>query len=74
MVPSRVKGDERMPFFANRCHAGRLLASALVKCKSQARENGIVLALPRGRVPMAFRGSAPFGVPLDGLLQAPRSA
>ncbi|MCI0467570.1 MAG: phosphoribosyltransferase [Beijerinckiaceae bacterium] len=53
-----------MPF-ANRADAGRQLAGALARYKELAP---IVLALPRGGVPVAAEAAAALGAPLDLLL------
>jgi putative phosphoribosyl transferase len=58
----------RMLLYANRRHGGRMLASALRPFKAAARENGLVLALPRGGVPVAYEVARRFGVPLDVLV------
>ena len=49
--------------FANRTEAGRLLAEKLVKYA--ARDDVIVLGLPRGGVPVAFEVAQRLGAPLD---------
>ncbi len=48
--------------FANRSDAGRQLARRL---STLAREDLVVLALPRGGVPVAFEVASELGVPLD---------
>jgi predicted phosphoribosyltransferase len=48
--------------FSDRRHAGRQLAAALKRLKL---ENPIVLALPRGGVPVAFEVAQALGAPLD---------
>jgi putative phosphoribosyl transferase len=55
--------DDRMERFRDRLHAGDLLADVL-----DARsgiDDGIVLALPRGGVPVAARVSQRLAIPLD---------
>lgn len=55
-----------LPIFQNRRQAGRELANAL---REQADLSGaIVLALPRGGVPVAFETAADLHLPLDILL------
>jgi predicted phosphoribosyltransferase len=49
--------------FADRVEAGRLLASELVRRKLP--ENVIVLALPRGGLPVGLEVAKAFGAPLD---------
>lgn len=51
--------------FRNRVHAGQLLARQLLKYKN---ENTIVLALPRGGVPVASQIANVLGAPLDVLI------
>jgi len=51
--------------FANRTEAGRKLAAALARFKDQP---AIVLALPRGGVPVAREVAAALGAPLDLVL------
>src|SRR5262249_34858541 len=51
--------------FQNRADAGRKLARALLHLK---REQPVVLALPRGGVPVAFQVSQELGAPLDVVL------
>jgi predicted phosphoribosyltransferase len=51
--------------FADRRSAGRLLAERLQKFK---QERPLVLALPRGGVPVAYEVAAQLGAPLDLLL------
>jgi putative phosphoribosyl transferase len=53
-----------MPF-ANRTDAGRRLAQALLRYK---RERAVVLALPRGGVPVAAEVAAALNAPLDLVL------
>jgi predicted phosphoribosyltransferase len=53
----------RMPSrYSDRSHAGRCLASLLA---GYAGENTIVLALPRGGVPVAYEIALALGAPLD---------
>ena len=51
--------------FQNRADAGRKLARALLHLKS---ERPVVLALPRGGVPVAFQVAQELGAPLDVVL------
>src|SRR6187549_1572338 len=51
-----------MSLFTNRRQAGRFLAAALNKYKGT---DAIVLALPRGGVPVAYEVARGFGAPLD---------
>jgi len=51
------------PIFKNRSHAGQLLAVALSKYAN--RNDVIVLALPRGGVPVAFEVAKKLHAPLD---------
>jgi putative phosphoribosyl transferase len=55
----------REPIFADRREAGRQLARALMRYSS---ENPLVLALPRGGVPVAFEVARALGADLDLLL------
>ncbi len=52
--------------FANRCDAGRRLAAALARYREAS--DTVVLALPRGGVPVAFEVAHGLGVPLDVLV------
>lgn len=52
-----------MSLFTDRRHAGRVLASALGKYAG--RTDGMVLALPRGGVPVAYEVARTLGAPLD---------
>jgi len=55
--------DDHMERFRNRVHAGELLADVL---DARRRiDDGIVLALPRGGVPVAARVARRLGIPLD---------
>lgn len=54
-----------MVMFLDRRHAGRALASTL---SSRAGGDAIVLALPRGGVPVAFEVALRLGAPLDVLV------
>jgi putative phosphoribosyl transferase len=55
-----------MSHFTDRRHAGRVLASALGKYRG--RTDVIVLALPRGGVPVAYEVAHALGAPLDVLV------
>jgi putative phosphoribosyl transferase len=55
----------RHAIFASRREAGRELAEAV---KKQAFENPVVLALPRGGVPVGFEVAKALGAPLDVLM------
>ncbi|HUJ02833.1 MAG TPA: phosphoribosyltransferase family protein [Rhizomicrobium sp.] len=57
--------EARADVFADRHDAGRKLASALAKYKDK---NAIVLALPRGGVPVAYEVAKALHAPLDVLL------
>jgi putative phosphoribosyl transferase len=54
--------------FADRRHAGRELAAALAVRSDFERRNAVVLALPRGGVPVAFEAAASLGAPLGVLV------
>ncbi len=54
--------DHRQPFI-NRCDAGRTLATYL--SRYAGRDDVIVLALPRGGVPVAYEVAQALGAPLD---------
>ena len=49
--------------FIDRRHAGRVLASRLTNYAG--RDDVIVLALPRGGVPVAYEVASALGVPMD---------
>src|SRR6185436_6101151 len=49
--------------FADRSEAGRVLASQLVKYAG--RPDAVVLALPRGGVPVAYEVGKELGLPID---------
>jgi predicted phosphoribosyltransferase len=53
-----------MALYANRRHAGRVLARALVP-RYRGRDDLIVLALPRGGVPVAWEVAQQLQAPLD---------
>ncbi len=50
------------PTFADRTHAGRMLAARLMKFKTR---NPVVLAIPRGGVPVALEIALELNAPLD---------
>src|SRR5881398_513852 len=52
--------------FIDRAHAGRVLASRLAKYAN--RDDVIVLALPRGGVPVAYEVASALGAPMDVFL------
>ena len=52
--------------FTDRRHAGRVLASRLAKYAG--RDDVIVLALPRGGVPVAYEAASALGAPMDVFL------
>ena len=52
--------------FTDRRHAGRVLASCLTKYAG--RDDVIVLALPRGGVPVAYEVASTLGAPMDVFL------
>ncbi len=54
------------PYFHNRSHAGQLLAGELRAYAG--RPDVLVLALPRGGVPVAFEVARALGAPLDVFL------
>jgi len=49
--------------FRNRTEAGKKLAEKLIKYK--ANKEAIILALPRGGVPVAFEGAKKLKIPID---------
>jgi putative phosphoribosyl transferase len=51
--------------FENREHAGKIMAEALIKFKHL---NPVILALPRGGVPIAFEIANQLQAPLDVIL------
>src|SRR6187397_252964 len=52
--------------FIDRRHAGRVLASRMTKYAG--RQDVVVLALPRGGVPVAYEVASALGVPMDVFL------
>jgi putative phosphoribosyl transferase len=52
--------------FANRIEAGRLLAERLTAYRG--KENGLILAIPRGGIPLACEISRKLGLPVDVLV------
>jgi len=54
--------------FENRNQAGRLLADRLKDRKDQDQKNTVILALPRGGLPIGFEISKALGCPLDVLI------
>lgn len=55
-----------MDHYENRSHAGQVLASLLTKYAG--RQDAIVLALPRGGVPVGYEISVALSLPLDVLI------
>lgn len=60
-MPAEV--DTQITPFADRQHAGQMLARRLAEYAN--RDDVLVLALPRGGVPVAFEVAAALGAPLD---------
>src|SRR5688500_6788463 len=58
-----MSGSERLQRFANRYDAGRRLAEALAHYRG--RDDVLVVALPRGGVPVGYEVARALGVPLD---------
>jgi putative phosphoribosyl transferase len=58
-----MKTESAGPLFRNRCEAGQKLAERLAKYRS--RPDAIVLALPRGGVPVGFELARALNLPLD---------
>lgn len=58
-----AEADIQITAFADRRHAGQLLARRLAEYAN--REDVLVLALPRGGVPVAFEVAFALGAPLD---------
>src|ERR671914_1216834 len=58
--------DMKLPRFRDRSEAGRLLAAKLADCAD--RPDVVVLALPRGGVPVAYEVARALGAPLDVFL------
>ena len=56
----------KLPRFRDRSEAGRLLAAKLADCAD--RPDVVVLALPRGGVPVAYEVARALGAPLDVFL------
>lgn len=54
--------------FRDRKHAGRLLAAYLQKVLEFDRKNSLILALPRGGVPVAIEVANVLGLPMDVLI------
>ncbi len=65
-VMSAARRDDRLEGFTDRHQAGRLLAD-LVELET-AGEDVVVLALPRGGVPVGYEVATKLGAPLDVLL------
>src|SRR2546422_5796274 len=68
-VPARHSGklaETSTRLFSDRREAGRVLAELLGHYRG--RKDVVVLALPRGGVPVAYEVAAPLGAPLDVFL------
>lgn len=57
-----------MSIFVDRRDAGRRLSKPLMKYKNDAERNTIVLALPRGGVPVGFEVAQALGAPLEAFI------
>lgn len=66
-VVSAARWKDAFARFADRRHAGRMLAD-LVEPEVAAGEDVVVLALPRGGVPVGYEVATRLGAPLDVLL------
>jgi putative phosphoribosyl transferase len=65
MIATTVAGSAMSKVFPNRCVAGRELAARLA---GENLHNPIVLALPRGGVPVGYEVAHALGIPLDVLV------
>lgn len=63
---NRLMQEERLSLFANRVDAGKRLAEDLLEYRK--RNDVMVLALPRGGVPVAYQVAHALNAPLDILL------
>lgn len=54
--------------FEDRAQAGRLLATQLNFLSEKEKDEAVILALPRGGVPVAYEISQTLGIPLDVLI------
>jgi predicted phosphoribosyltransferase len=61
-APAARAGEDRFMVSRDRRHAGRLLAAQLLPLRS---ERPVVIALPRGGVPVAVAVARALGAPLD---------